>query len=47
MSLESLDLDKVEWSALLLPLVVARILEIGCHCWKPINNHSNAHKISA
>lgn len=34
MSLENLDLDKVEWLASLLLLVVARILESGFHCYK-------------
>jgi hypothetical protein len=40
MNLGNLDLDKVEWSASLLPLVVVRILEIDCHCWKLINYRS-------
>lgn len=47
MNLGSLDLDKVEGLASLLPLVVARILEIDCHCWKTINDHSKTCKISA
>jgi hypothetical protein len=47
MSLGSLDLDKVEWSASLPPWVVARILEIGYHCCNSVNIHLEILKISA